>query len=73
LVIFGSPREKFSKPEFDALKNYLEDGGNIMVMFSEGGETKYNTNLNYLLEQYGVSVNNDSVVRTAFYKYFHPY
>lgn len=50
LVIFGSPREKFSKAEFDALKNYLEDGGNIMVMFSEGGENKYNTNLNYLLE-----------------------
>ena len=30
------------------------------------------TNLNYLFEQYGISVNNDSVVRTAFYKYFHP-
>ena len=25
-----------------------------------------------MFEQYGISVNNDSVVRTAFYKYFHP-
>jgi len=30
------------------------------------------TNLNYLLEQFGISVNNDCVVRTSFYKYFHP-
>ena len=28
--------------------------------------------MNYLLEQFGISVNNDCVVRTAFYKYFHP-
>ena len=28
--------------------------------------------MNYLLEQFGISVNNDSVVRTSFYKYFHP-
>lgn len=31
-----------------------------------------NTNVNYLLEQYGINVNNDCVVRTSFYKYFHP-
>ena len=28
--------------------------------------------MNYLLEQYGISINNDCVVRTAFYKYLHP-
>lgn len=31
-----------------------------------------NTNLNYLLEQFGISVNNDCVVRTSFFKYFNP-
>lgn len=31
-----------------------------------------NTNLNYLLEQFGISVNNDCVVRTSFAKYFNP-
>ncbi len=30
------------------------------------------TNLNYLLEQFGISVNNDCVVRTSFFKYFNP-
>ena len=24
------------------------------------------------MEQFGISVNNDCVVRTTFYKYFHP-
>ena len=28
--------------------------------------------MNYLLEQYGISCNNDCVVRTSFYKYYHP-
>lgn len=35
-------------------------------------ESRSGTNLNYLLEQFGMSVNNDCVVRTSFYKYFHP-
>ncbi|KAL1463768.1 hypothetical protein WDU94_015489 [Cyamophila willieti] len=30
------------------------------------------TNINFLLEQYGVSVNADCVVRCHYYKYFHP-
>jgi intraflagellar transport protein 52 len=38
----------------------------------EGGEAKSDTNLNYFLEEYGVAVNNDSVVRSAYFKYFHP-
>jgi intraflagellar transport protein 52 len=39
---------------------------------NEGGESKLNTNINYLLEQFGISVNSDAVVRTSFYKYLHP-
>jgi intraflagellar transport protein 52 len=39
---------------------------------TEGGEVRSETNLNYFLEEYGVAVNNDCVVRSAYYKYFHP-
>ena len=39
---------------------------------NEGGEAKLNTNINYLLEQFGISCNSDSVVRTSYYKYLHP-
>lgn len=39
---------------------------------SEGGEQKLGTNINAMLEQIGISVNNDSVIRKTFYKYLHP-
>ncbi|XP_068677841.1 intraflagellar transport protein 52 homolog [Montipora foliosa] len=41
-------------------------------MLGEGGESRFDTNINFLLEDYGIMVNNDSVVRTVYYKYFHP-
>ncbi|KAJ3264992.1 Intraflagellar transport protein 52 [Chytriomyces hyalinus] len=72
LLIFGAPREKFSMSEFGALKTFLEKGGSILYLAGEGGESEYNTNFNYLLEEYGMMVNSDSVTRTVFYKYFHP-
>ncbi|VDN06428.1 unnamed protein product [Thelazia callipaeda] len=39
---------------------------------NEGGEQTANTNINYLLEQYDISCNNDSVIRTIFCKYLDP-
>ncbi|CAH2292747.1 intraflagellar transport 52 homolog isoform X1 [Pelobates cultripes] len=41
-------------------------------MLGEGGESKHDTNINFLLEEYGIMVNSDSVVRNVYYKYFHP-
>ena len=38
----------------------------------EGGEKQFETNINFFLEEYGIMINNDSVVRTNFHKYFHP-
>ncbi|KAJ3122027.1 Intraflagellar transport protein 52 [Physocladia obscura] len=72
LLIFGAPKEKFSMSEFGALKNFLEKGGSILYLTGEGGESEYNTNFNYLLEEYGMMVNPDCVTRTVYYKYFHP-
>lgn len=70
-VIAGS-REKFTAAEFAAMKRYLDSGGSMLVMMGEGGEAKFETNINFFLEEYGIMVNNDSVVRNAYYKYFHP-
>ena len=42
------------------------------MAMAEGGETKLGTNINVLLEQIGMSVNSDSVIRKTFYKYLHP-
>jgi len=62
----------FSLQEFDALKKYVQSGGNVLVLMQEGGESRTETNINYFLEEYGVCVNPDSVVRSVYYKYFHP-
>ncbi|KAG4088529.1 hypothetical protein H8356DRAFT_1724269 [Neocallimastix lanati (nom. inval.)] len=72
LIIFGGPREKFTTSEFSALKTYIENGGSIFYMTGEGGENQYNTNFNYLLEEYGIMTNLDAVTRTVYYKYHHP-
>ncbi|CAJ1407801.1 unnamed protein product [Effrenium voratum] len=61
LVIFAGPREMFSSDEFTAIKDYLSEGGSILFLVGEGGEGKSNTNVNYLLEEFGMSVNNDAV------------
>lgn len=58
--------------QFDALKQYLDNGGAVLMMLAEGGEKELGTNVDFLLEQYGVSVNSDSVIRTVYYKYHHP-
>ncbi|EDQ90813.1 uncharacterized protein MONBRDRAFT_36341 [Monosiga brevicollis MX1] len=71
-VIFMGPRDKFSAAEFDVLRQYLDGGGSVLMLLGEGGETKLNTNVNFLLEEYGIMVNNDAVLRSSYYKYHHP-
>ncbi|XP_023662128.1 intraflagellar transport protein 52 homolog isoform X2 [Paramormyrops kingsleyae] len=72
LWITAGPREKFTAAELEVLKQYISGGGHILVMLGEGGEAKYDTNINFLLEEFGIMVNNDAVVRNVYYKYFHP-
>lgn len=72
LVIFSGPNEMFTEDEFTAIKEYMRRGGSVLILLGEGGEGKHNTNVNYLLEEFGISVNNDAVVRTVYHKYQHP-
>eukprot|EP01038_Epipyxis_sp_PR26KG_P005310 gene5310-7374_t len=72
LLVFGCPREPFSAAEFKELKQWLNTGGRILVMLGDGGEKQSGCNMNYLLEEYGMSVNSDSVMRSVYYKYLHP-
>lgn len=73
IFISVGPQKKFQSSEIDALKRYLSlHNGSIFILLSEGGEAKLNTNLNFFLEEYGINVNNDCLIRTTFYKYFNP-
>jgi len=72
VFVIAAPREKFTTFEFENLKQYIDTGGSILVLLGEGGERDFNTNINFLLEDYGIMINNDAVVRSVYYKYFHP-
>lgn len=50
-------------PQFEAIKAYLKAGGSAAFLLGEGGEERLGTNVNYLLEEYGMTVHKDSVVR----------
>ena len=54
------------------MRQYLEEGGNLLIIQGEQGDANSNTNLNDLIKDYGITFHGDSVVRTSYYKYFHP-
>lgn len=74
ILVLGAPRAKFSVDEFDALKDFIHAGGALLVLADEGGEHALGTNVNYLLEEYGIFVNADVVVRALPFgaEYAHP-
>lgn len=72
LVLLGGPRAPFTGHELQNLMQYIEAGGSVIIALAEGGEQKLQTNINALLEQVGISVNNDAVIRKHYFKYLHP-
>lgn len=54
------------------MNQYLAEGGSLLITLGEGGERAFNTNINYLTEEYGMVFNSDAVLRTVYHKYFHP-
>ena len=72
LLLIGAPKLPFTGQELQNIKKYVEAGGSCLIIMQEGGESKLDTNINALLEQIGISVNSDSVIRKHFFKYLHP-
>ena len=72
LLLLGAPRLPFTGHELQHIRHYVENGGNALIIMQEGGESRLDTNINAFLEQVGISVNSDSVIRKHFYKYLHP-
>mmetsp|Transcript_19747 Transcript_19747/g.27405 ORF Transcript_19747/g.27405 Transcript_19747/m.27405 type:complete len:548 (-) Transcript_19747:78-1721(-) len=72
-IIMAAPTAKFEASEIKALKSFLSEGGSMLILAQEGGETTPNQYISKLTSEYGINVNNDAVVRTAYRKdYFHP-
>ncbi|NP_001123257.1 intraflagellar transport 52 homolog [Nasonia vitripennis] len=72
ILILAGPKNKFTDLEMNSIRTFLNSGGNALVMLGEGGEKKFNTNINFLLEEFGIMVNNDCVVRMNYHQTLHP-
>lgn len=58
LFVLAGTHDKFTEDEFKHLKHFVDNGGSIMILLGEGGELEFNTNLTFLLEEYGMAINN---------------
>lgn len=64
ILVLPGPLSKFTELEMNSIRTFLNSGGNVLVMLGEGGENKSNTNINFLLEEFGIMVNNGMFVNT---------
>lgn len=58
VLVLPGPLSKFTELEMNSIRTFLNSGGNVLVTLGEGGENKSNTNINFLLEEFGIMVNN---------------
>jgi len=73
LLIIPNPNRKFSSNQFEQLKKFYDNGGSLLVLLNENGEKGSGSNINFFLEEFGISVNSDCVIRTSFVQpYYHP-
>lgn len=70
LIIFTGPNDNFTENEIHCLKTYIEEGGSVLVTLGEGGEKLFQTNINFLLEEFGIMVNNGEYLNYVNILYF---
>jgi len=73
MVVLAAPRKKYEGEEIRALKEYVSEGGSLLILASEGKEGQSFGHLNKLIEDHGIRIQNDAIVRTVYFRdYFHP-
>ncbi|CAH0717914.1 unnamed protein product, partial [Brenthis ino] len=59
ILVIPGPQNAFTDDELAALKSVVERGDSVLVIMTDGGEERMNTNINFFLEEYGIVVNNE--------------
>ncbi|MCO5610267.1 hypothetical protein L7F22_064503 [Adiantum nelumboides] len=72
VVVFGCPQEKFTSAEVQSLKTYINEGGSMLYLSKEGGDTKHGANGNELLQEYGITIKDNCLINTVQKQYLHP-
>lgn len=52
----------------ELIKRYIDGGGSVLVFFGEGGEIRFEININFLLEEYGIMINNGKCLEFFIFK-----
>lgn len=63
---------RFTEHEIEELKAFVNKGGSLVFFVGEGGDVAAGSNVNSVVEEYGMTVMGDAVVRTVYYKYLYP-
>ncbi|KAI4468714.1 ngd5/osm-6/ift52 [Holotrichia oblita] len=71
IIILPGSQNPFEESELNALKSFINEGGRVLVLLAESNQDD-TSNINILLEEYGIIPNMDCLIRTHYYKYFHP-
>ena len=62
ILIFPCPdNSKFNSNELDILRNYVNNGNNLILLSHAGGDKGRRTNLSVLSQIFGIKFNNDQV------------
>ena len=58
-IVIGSPQHRLWRSEFDALRNYVSNGGRLLILMKFGGDSKSTTNMRKLFPT--IIPNNDDL------------
>ncbi|KAI5083419.1 hypothetical protein GOP47_0003162 [Adiantum capillus-veneris] len=72
VVVFGCPQDKFTPAELLSIKTFINEGGSILYLSKEGGDTKHGANGNDLLQGYGITIKGNCLINTVQKEYLHP-
>lgn len=70
LLIIGNPTKPLSPSEQQKLVDFIVDGGHLIVAAGEGGFQ--GSNINDVLQLFGITARSDAVLRCMLHKYYHP-
>lgn len=70
VLVLASPRAPFTDDEFNCIKEFIDNGGSLLVTLGEGGEKLFHTNINFILEEFGMMINNGMFMSTLNIYYY---
>jgi hypothetical protein len=70
LLVIGNPTKPLSTAEQQKLVDFIVDGGHLIVAACEGGFQ--GSNINDVLQLFGITARSDAVLRCMLHKYYHP-